>query len=364
MPFGLKNAGATYQRLMDKAFESQIVRNIEVYVDDLVVKSYTDAEMMRDIEERFCTLRKVNMKLNPKKCSLGNDPDANLRYKPRVTWSGTKLLSDGKTSFVTSLRGKETSAVFPGTSCHGRYRPTHQASHVSYRRDYEALIAGLRIAARMGVKDVHVKENQEKDKIGSKPNKNGKRGKARKKILYGESKVHIEVLSVLWGNRLPIRTVRGRCLDDALNTFNSKMKIDLLCNPNGIMEVSMEEHASDWLRVVPISGLGQTMNGRVFAGDIYGDHALSCAGIIGIKHRRNVVRDTLVDICFRGMDVYVDLTGSSPLTQTWMVDFVPGRVVIEAAQHKRVKYETKCADIGYGFLPFSFSSFENLRRMQ
>nr|GEX24553.1 reverse transcriptase domain-containing protein [Tanacetum cinerariifolium] len=59
MPFGLKNAGATYQRLMDKAFEGQIGQNIEVYVDNLVVKSYTEAEMMRDIEETFHTLRKT-----------------------------------------------------------------------------------------------------------------------------------------------------------------------------------------------------------------------------------------------------------------------------------------------------------------
>nr|GFB23771.1 reverse transcriptase domain-containing protein [Tanacetum cinerariifolium] len=71
MPFGLKNADATYQRLMDKAFESQVGRNIDVYVDDLVVKTHTEAEMMRDIEETFRTLRKVNMKLNPKKCSFG-----------------------------------------------------------------------------------------------------------------------------------------------------------------------------------------------------------------------------------------------------------------------------------------------------
>nr|GFD10412.1 reverse transcriptase domain-containing protein [Tanacetum cinerariifolium] len=59
MPFGLKNAGATYQRRMDKAFESQVGRNIEVYMDDLVVKSHTKAEMVRDIEETFRTLRKV-----------------------------------------------------------------------------------------------------------------------------------------------------------------------------------------------------------------------------------------------------------------------------------------------------------------
>ncbi|GJX82368.1 hypothetical protein Tco_0331849 [Tanacetum coccineum] len=49
--------------------------------------------------------------------------------------------------------------------------------------------------------------------------------------------------------------------------------------------------------------------------------------------------------------------GSSPLTQTGMADFVPGRAVTEAAQRKRVKYEAKCADLGYGFLPFSFPSF-------
>nr|GFC03185.1 reverse transcriptase domain-containing protein [Tanacetum cinerariifolium] len=71
MPFGLKNAGATYQRRMDKAFESQVGRNIEVYVDDLVVKSHTKAEMVRDIEETFRTLRKVNMKLNPKNARSG-----------------------------------------------------------------------------------------------------------------------------------------------------------------------------------------------------------------------------------------------------------------------------------------------------
>nr|GEV04164.1 reverse transcriptase domain-containing protein [Tanacetum cinerariifolium] len=71
MPFGLKNVGTTYQRLMDKAFESQVRRNIEVYVVDLVVKSYIEAEMMRDIEKTFRTLRKVNMKLNPKKSSFG-----------------------------------------------------------------------------------------------------------------------------------------------------------------------------------------------------------------------------------------------------------------------------------------------------
>nr|GEW42017.1 reverse transcriptase domain-containing protein [Tanacetum cinerariifolium] len=113
MPFGLKNTGATYQRLMDKAFEGQVGRNIEVHVDDLVVKSHTKAEMVRDIEETLRTLRKCGPDDR-----TGSGPDANLLYKSRVTGSGTKLLSDGKTSSVTSLRSKETSAVFPdGSSC-------------------------------------------------------------------------------------------------------------------------------------------------------------------------------------------------------------------------------------------------------
>ena len=63
-----------------------------------------------------------------------------------------------------------------------------------------------------------------------------------------------------------------------------------------------------------------------------------------------------------GRDVCVDLTGSSPLTQSGMIDFMPGRAVIDAAQRKLVKYDAKCVDIGYGFLPFSFSSFGELEK--
>nr|GFA28701.1 reverse transcriptase domain-containing protein [Tanacetum cinerariifolium] len=71
MPFGLKNAGAMYQRLMDKEFESQMGRNIEVYMDDLVVKSHTEAKMVRDIEETFQTLRKININLIQKNARSG-----------------------------------------------------------------------------------------------------------------------------------------------------------------------------------------------------------------------------------------------------------------------------------------------------
>nr|GEU78349.1 reverse transcriptase domain-containing protein [Tanacetum cinerariifolium] len=105
MPFGLKNACATYQRLMDKAFASQVGRNIEVYVDDLMVKSYTEAEMMRDIEETFRTLRQVNMKLNPKKCSFGLAEGVFLGYV--ITPEGIKPCSD-KTAVVLQLPSPRT----------------------------------------------------------------------------------------------------------------------------------------------------------------------------------------------------------------------------------------------------------------
>ena len=71
MPFGLKNAGATYQRLMNKMFTHQIRRNIQVYVDDMLVKSLRKNDHLDDLQETFNTLRSYNMKLNPSKCVFG-----------------------------------------------------------------------------------------------------------------------------------------------------------------------------------------------------------------------------------------------------------------------------------------------------
>ncbi|KAL0402738.1 UNVERIFIED_CONTAM: Retrovirus-related Pol polyprotein from transposon.6 [Sesamum latifolium] len=71
MPFGLKNAGATYQRLVDKIFCSQIGRNVEMYVDDMLIKSKKVEEHVKDLEETFSVLRKYKLKLNPAKCAFG-----------------------------------------------------------------------------------------------------------------------------------------------------------------------------------------------------------------------------------------------------------------------------------------------------
>ncbi|GJU82750.1 reverse transcriptase domain-containing protein [Tanacetum coccineum] len=80
MPFGLKNAGATYQRLVDEAFDKQIGRNLEVYVDDMVIKSKAEKDMLADVTEAFDNLRRINMKLNLKKCSFGVEEGKFLGY--------------------------------------------------------------------------------------------------------------------------------------------------------------------------------------------------------------------------------------------------------------------------------------------
>ena len=71
MPFELKNAGATYQRLVNQMFKKQIGRNVEVYVDDMLVKSREEEDHLNDLRETFNTLRQYNMKLNPSKCAFG-----------------------------------------------------------------------------------------------------------------------------------------------------------------------------------------------------------------------------------------------------------------------------------------------------
>ena len=68
MSFGLKNAGAIYQRLVNRMFSHQSGRNVEVYVDDMLGKSKDKANHLADLKETFSTLHKYNMKLNPAKC--------------------------------------------------------------------------------------------------------------------------------------------------------------------------------------------------------------------------------------------------------------------------------------------------------
>ena len=71
MPFGLKNAGATYQRLVNKMFNKQIGRNMKVYVDDMLIKSKEELAHLDNLRETFATFKQYQMRLNPSKCVFG-----------------------------------------------------------------------------------------------------------------------------------------------------------------------------------------------------------------------------------------------------------------------------------------------------
>ena len=70
MPFGLKNASSTYQRMMTRMFEPQLGKNIEIYVDDMVVKSKMVLKHLGDLGSTFNVLRKHKLRLNASKCSF------------------------------------------------------------------------------------------------------------------------------------------------------------------------------------------------------------------------------------------------------------------------------------------------------
>ena len=70
MPFGLKKAGATYQRLINKMFAQLLSKSMEIYVDDMLVKSARATQHVDHLGEMFGVLRRYNMKLNPLKCAF------------------------------------------------------------------------------------------------------------------------------------------------------------------------------------------------------------------------------------------------------------------------------------------------------
>nr|GEV49631.1 hypothetical protein [Tanacetum cinerariifolium] len=206
MPFGLRNAGATYQHLVDKVFHKQIGKNLEVYVDDLVIKSRTKEEIARDVEEIFKTLREINMKLNLKNCAFGVEegmflgalrgPELNYTSMEKLVLAlvhASKRLKNPRV-FVKGLiladfiveRPEEDSPDTPmeeegelfepwilftdGSSCTddsgaGLILTNPEGMKFTYalrfrfyatnnEAEYEALIAELRIAEQMGVKNL------------------------------------------------------------------------------------------------------------------------------------------------------------------------------------------------------------------
>ena len=92
MPFGLKNVGATYQRMITKMFELQLGKNIEIYIDDMVVKSKTESKHFNDLGDIFGILRRDKLRLNTSKCSFGVGLGKFLGYM--VTHRGIEVNTD------------------------------------------------------------------------------------------------------------------------------------------------------------------------------------------------------------------------------------------------------------------------------
>ena len=71
MPFGIKNAGATYQMMMTRMFRDKIGHTVEVYTDDMVVKSKQEGWHIEDLQRVFEVLRQHKLRLNAEKCAFG-----------------------------------------------------------------------------------------------------------------------------------------------------------------------------------------------------------------------------------------------------------------------------------------------------
>ena len=92
MPFGLKNVRATYQRIMTRMFKPLLRRSIEIYIDDMVVKSKAESEHVNDLGRIFEILRRHKLRLNASKCSFGVGLGKFLGYM--VTHYGIKVNPD------------------------------------------------------------------------------------------------------------------------------------------------------------------------------------------------------------------------------------------------------------------------------
>ena len=92
MPFGLKNEGVTYQKMITRMFESQLEKNIKIYIDDMVVKTKVEFEHINDLGNIFEILRKHTLRLNASKCSFGVGSRKFLGYM--VTHCGIEVNPD------------------------------------------------------------------------------------------------------------------------------------------------------------------------------------------------------------------------------------------------------------------------------
>ena len=92
MPFGLKDADSTYQRMVIRMSEAQVGKNMEAYINDMVVKNKQAFEHLSDLEEVFSVLRKHKLRLNASKCSFSMGSGKILGYM--ITHRGIEINPD------------------------------------------------------------------------------------------------------------------------------------------------------------------------------------------------------------------------------------------------------------------------------
>ncbi|GJW32062.1 reverse transcriptase domain-containing protein [Tanacetum coccineum] len=173
MPFGLKNVGATYKRLVNSAFRAQLGRNLEAYVDDMFMKSKIEQEMIMDIEGKFLgyMVTSEGIRANPKKTKAVADMQSPKTLKEmqknkydyrckkdveRVFQEMKKLILELPT--LTTLLLKE---ILPRVNRSIRVEYTYAIwlnfPSTNNETEHEALLAGLRIAQKMKVQALKVK---------------------------------------------------------------------------------------------------------------------------------------------------------------------------------------------------------------
>ncbi|GKA43072.1 reverse transcriptase domain-containing protein [Tanacetum coccineum] len=154
MSFEVKNAGATYQRLADTIFEGQIGRNLEAYVDDMVIKSKMEQDLIQDVEETLNAIKGQVLDDFLADTVAGDDPIYKKVPNSETAPGSEEVPESAKASLQRSRVGAGFILINPEGA---KYSYTLRLNYDNSNNDaeYEALLAGLRIATGMKVKNVH-----------------------------------------------------------------------------------------------------------------------------------------------------------------------------------------------------------------
>ncbi|KAJ9557123.1 hypothetical protein OSB04_011737 [Centaurea solstitialis] len=157
MPFGLKNAGSTYQRLVNMMFKEHLGRTMEVYIDGMLVKSEHSIDHVAHLKQSFNILRQYKMKLNPTKCSFGVRAGKFLRYlvtqrgieaSPEQVKAITEIQSPRNIKEVQKLTGRVTALTrFISRSsdkCHLFYNVLRKNQGFSWTDEHEKALQELK----------------------------------------------------------------------------------------------------------------------------------------------------------------------------------------------------------------------------